>query len=421
VPPPTCKGPCTRKLACGHACPLKCHNGNCPPCLEAVTRLCNCGKELMPNVFCHKTSYNCGQVCKEPLGCGHTCTKVCHTPGKCLVSLEDLMENGCGERCGKMREECGHRCQAMCHPERPCPQTPCDAEVRVYCKCGAKWVNVLCKSNPARPPIECDARCAKKQRDARIDRAFGTSEDFSKNKDGIKFEYYPEEAIQFAQENLAWVQKLENTLTWLAGNKLSTKTYSGLSAQRRQFLGLLVYEHFDLDMCTYGAQGQKRVTDVFWREGAKVPEVLCSDIAVAISKGIEEVRRESSMSSIFEASVFISNVPNGSNIDTLKKFLAGFKNEMYTEKGSSLSSFKVHFYSRQRAKDALSYLQNTPNQFSNATLVHHKKEVGVRQDEEAKDFGMEESKWRGPKRGPVEEDDDGFTTVGRGGGSRRFF
>ena len=157
---------------------------------------------------------------------------------------------------------------------------------------------------------------------------------------------------------------------------------------------------------------------MFWREGAKVPEVLCSDIAVAISKGIEEVRRESSMSSIFEASVFIGNVPKGSNIDTLKKFLAGFKNEMYTEKGSSLSSFKVHFYSRQRAKDALSYIQNTPNQFSNATLVHHKKEVGVRQDEEAKDSGMEESKWRGRKRAPVEEDDDGFTTVGhRGGGS----
>jgi len=39
---------------------------------------------------------------------------------------------------------------------------------------------------------------AKKQRDARIDRAFGTSEDFSKNKSSIKFEYYPEDAIQYA-------------------------------------------------------------------------------------------------------------------------------------------------------------------------------------------------------------------------------
>jgi len=109
-------------------------------------------------------------------------------------------------------------------------------------------------------------------------------------------------------------------------------------------------------MCTYGAQGQKRVTDVYWREGAKVPEVLCSDIAVAISKGITDVRKESSMSSIFEASIFISNVPKGSNIDTLKKFLSSFQNEMYTEKGTSINSFKVHFYNRQRAKDAISYI-----------------------------------------------------------------
>ena len=85
--------------------------------------------------------------------------------------------------------------------------------------------------------------------------AWGTAEDFAKNKDNIKFEYYPEDAIQFATENLAWVQKLENTLTYLASNKFSTKTYSSLNAQKRQFLGLLVYEHFNLDMCTYGAQG----------------------------------------------------------------------------------------------------------------------------------------------------------------------
>ena len=255
VPPPTCGGPCKKKLECGHACSMKCHNGNCPPCLELVSRFCNCAKELVTNVFCHKTGYNCGQVCNAELECGHTCQKVCHAAGKCITSREDLMANGCGQKCGKFRDACGHKCQAQCHPEKPCPDTPCDAEVRVYCKCGHKWVNVLCKSNPDRPPIECDTRCWKKQRDSRMAEAWGTAEDFAKNKDNIKFEYYPEDAIQFATENLAWVQKLENTLTYLASNKFSTKTYSSLNAQKRQFLGLLVYEHFNLDMCTYGAQG----------------------------------------------------------------------------------------------------------------------------------------------------------------------
>lgn len=52
-----------------------------------------------------------------------------------------------------------------------------------------------------------------------------------------------------------------------------------------------------------------------------------------ISKGIEEVKTESDMSSIFEASLNISNVTRGNTIDQLKKFLSNFKSEMYTEKG----------------------------------------------------------------------------------------
>jgi len=60
---------------------------------------------------------------------------------------------------------------------------------------------------------------------------------------------------------------------------------------------------------------------------------MCSEIAGMISKGIEEVKTESDMSSIFEASLNISNVTRGNTIDQLKKFLSNFKSEMYTEKG----------------------------------------------------------------------------------------
>jgi len=71
---------------------------------------------------------------------------------------------------------------------------------------------------------------------------------------------------------------------------------------------------------------------------------MCSEIAQMINKGIEEVKTESNMSTIFEASLLISNVTHGNSIDSLKKFLVNFKNEMYTEKGANTSSFKVHFY-----------------------------------------------------------------------------
>jgi len=117
---------------------------------------------------------------------------------------------------------------AKCHPGKECPETPCEAELRVYCKCGCKWVNVVCKSNPDRPPIDCDTRCWKKQRDSRIANAFGTSADFAANKDKVKFEYYPEEALQFATENLTWVKKLENILTRIVMDK-GTKSYTYLT------------------------------------------------------------------------------------------------------------------------------------------------------------------------------------------------
>jgi len=73
------------------------------------------------------------------------------------------------------------------------------------------------------------------------------------------------------------------------------------------------------------------------------------------------VKNSSDISSIFEASLYINNVTRGNTIDTLKKFLINFKSDMYTEKGQTASQFQVHFYSFQRAKEALSFIQYTPN------------------------------------------------------------
>ena len=88
---------------------------------------------------------------------------------------------------------------------------------------------------------------------------------------------------------------------------------------------------------------------------------MCSEIAELINKGIDEVRHESDKATIFEASIHITNVPNGNSIDTLKKFLSNFKNEMYTEKGKTIGTFNVHFYQKVRARDALAQLQDTAN------------------------------------------------------------
>lgn len=159
-------------------------------------------------------------------------------------------------------------------------------------------------------------------------------------------------------------------------------------------------------MCVYGGQGQKKVTDVFWRDGCKIPEIMCSEIAEMITKGIYEVKHESKMSTIFEASLNFYNVPIGSSFDTLKKFLSNFKNEMYTESGKNVGTFHVHFYSKLRAKDAMTFIQEQPNQFSNCELVLHRKEIGTlgQTPEETKEEVS--AKRKGKKR----TDDDGWTT-----------
>jgi hypothetical protein len=49
---------------------------------------------------------------------------------------------------------------------------------------------------------------------------------------------------------------------------------------------MYVYEHFKLDMCSYkGMAADKAVTDVFWKEGCKVPEILVSEVIDLIEKG----------------------------------------------------------------------------------------------------------------------------------------
>jgi len=161
-------------------------------------------------------------------------------------------------------------------------------------------------------------------------------------------------------------------------------------------------------MCVYGGhQGQKKVTDVFWREGCKIPEIMCSEIAELISKGVEEVRQESKLSTIFEATINIYGVPTGSGFDTLKKFLSSFKNEMYTERGS-VGNYSIHFYSKARAKDALAYIQEQPNQFSNCELVCHRKEIGTLGNVDSEESKEQEGAVKGKRKARIE--DDGWTT-----------
>jgi len=148
---------------------------------------------------------------------------------------------------------------------------------------------------------------------------------------------------------------------------------------KRSFITLYVYEHFKLDMCTYGGKGANNtsVTDVFWKDGCKVPEILVSEVIKLVEKGIMSSNHEATRNSIFEASVILTQVPKGSSMDDLKKLLRSFQNEFYPERKLSTHSILLHFYSQMRAKDAITFMHNTPHTFPNVELVCHRKEIGT--------------------------------------------
>lgn len=64
-----------------------------------------------------------------------------------------------------------------------------------------------------------------------------------------------------------------------------------------------------------------------------MPDVLVSEVMTLIEKGIVSANNDDQRNQIFEATLYIYNVPKGTTIDDLKKFLSNFKNEMYTQKG----------------------------------------------------------------------------------------
>mmetsp|Transcript_27234 Transcript_27234/g.20379 ORF Transcript_27234/g.20379 Transcript_27234/m.20379 type:complete len:160 (+) Transcript_27234:263-742(+) len=159
---------------------------------------------------------------------------------------------------------------------------------------------------------------------------------------------------------MKFVKKCEQHLTDIVLNK-SSRTFKSLYHGKKSFLIMLVFEHFKLDMCTYGGKNQKTVTDVFWKEGCKVPEVMISEVIALIERGILSTNNDDNRNMIFEASLHIHNVTKGNTIDDLKHYLVNFKNEMYAEKGKTFGSFLLHFYKQMRAKDAYTFLKNTPN------------------------------------------------------------
>lgn len=50
------------------------------------------------------------------------------------------------------------------------------------------------------------------------------------------------------------------------------------------------------------------MTDVFWKEGCKVPDIMVSELMALIEKGIMSANSEDNRNQIFEATLYLTNV-----------------------------------------------------------------------------------------------------------------
>mmetsp|Transcript_15755 Transcript_15755/g.26588 ORF Transcript_15755/g.26588 Transcript_15755/m.26588 type:complete len:156 (-) Transcript_15755:305-772(-) len=149
---------------------------------------------------------------------------------------------------------------------------------------------------------------------------------------GIKIEYYPDEALEFAIKHPKFAAKVETYLTDVVLEKVS-RSFLNLTGERRNFLMMYVYEHFKLEMCSFGRKGgTTSVTDVTWKEGCRVPEILATEVVDLIERGIITGDLHENRKLLFEASLVITNIPKGSTLDDIKKLLRNFENEFYPER-----------------------------------------------------------------------------------------
>ncbi|KAJ7637122.1 hypothetical protein FB45DRAFT_908302 [Roridomyces roridus] len=181
APIPTCKAQCSRILACGHACPISCHEGECPPCSEPIVRPCRCGatSKKIPCSVAEGENGSQEVLCEKPCAalraCGrHRCLRLC-CPLASVAALQqkskgkkravDSEAAGVGEErgglhecdlvCGKMLS-CGeHRCEEKDH-KGPCPPCLRSSFEELICPCGR---TVLEPPIPCGTRIQCSYQC----------------------------------------------------------------------------------------------------------------------------------------------------------------------------------------------------------------------------------------------------------------------
>lgn len=169
-----CEHRCARTRPCGHPCPLRCHDDECPPCTVLMTKYCEKHKTRISNIHCH-VEVCCGKKCGDLMRCGlHFCEKFCHK-GKCFderLTKFSSYKRSCGSVCGK-KLSCGHSCKSVCHGPGKCPETECKQIGVRRCYCGHLEEQGPCVVIRKKHKMACTEACKKEQRNRNLREAWG--------------------------------------------------------------------------------------------------------------------------------------------------------------------------------------------------------------------------------------------------------
>ncbi|KAI8618855.1 hypothetical protein BC830DRAFT_881728 [Chytriomyces sp. MP71] len=294
--PPRCNQPCRLEQPCGHVAysTHPCHpvSEPCPKCMIFGERSCCCGKTVMKNVPCSRTtSPSCGAPCEKIVdGCMHVCKRPCHT-GECTDAT-----NKCSERCNRVRAICGHVCAYPCHGKNHCSEDkPCKQMVRETCPCGLRSAEFPCNAwkesagrNAGSAHLQCDNSCALSKRnralaDALEITAEGVASAATAATGSLQGDLDPLETrlslIKHAHLNLVWARGVEKVLADFVADPLRKLHHmpGGKLASIKFVLGVAPY---------YGLEAE--VVDAHWgkpslllrkKRVCGVPNTLVSTLA----------------------------------------------------------------------------------------------------------------------------------------------
>ncbi|CAF3181626.1 unnamed protein product [Rotaria socialis] len=204
---------------CGHSANHWCHNdGECPPCTHAVPKMC-VGEHMSFDVQCHVETVCYRQPCGKFLLCTvHTCQHSCQS-----------FDQKCTQQCNLKRRECGHKCNLVCHGDEPCPETICDAIVKVICPCAQVehydsdfnltsyieslkvYIGNSILARKQQQQLECDDECHVILQNKNLTQAVSVKLDELRQLPTV----YTDFLLGYAPKNLEFVETVQRQLTQL--------------------------------------------------------------------------------------------------------------------------------------------------------------------------------------------------------------